>query len=188
MKLVIFMFLVTILACIDSVPCSTWRERMQKYSALLDCQYFLSTDSYFNDYFPLEEMEGNFQLDASNNGSRTLRFYIIGQNQIKFRLSQTESSDSSNELLRFIIGEQSLINHADGDPHIRSMKTPNIVREDEPNEIRLEILEDGKLKLSVNEILTWDVRGGINILDMKYFSFASGIDGEVQELFYKCTS
>lgn len=128
MKLVVFLFLFAVFGCIELVPCSTWRERMQKYSgkrhsihrnfaiiyryifnkkkpftALLDCEYSISSDHIFVDYFPLEEMERSLELETvtqQQNYTQKIHFYIIGRDQIKFRLSQRQTLDS-NEMLRF---------------------------------------------------------------------------------------
>lgn len=46
---------------------------------------------------------------------------------------------------------------------------------------------DNRLKLFVNGIVTINTRTIANILEMDYFSFATTIDGESQELFYNCS-
>ncbi|XP_031637202.1 uncharacterized protein LOC116349759 [Contarinia nasturtii] len=222
MKLTIkFLILLGIWSAAYSSSCSHWKKRMQKYGALVNCEYYITSEDTYTDYFPLDDV-----AKMNSNGTRQIRFFVLSQSMIKFKLSTndtinivndnrgngfdyrtTTTTENNNYYNRrgiyrnlhvstyvssdyeFVIGEgtngytESYIQQ--NDERLKSLVTPGIIRDNEPNEVLIEIDADGTIRTTINENTTIEKK--VYDLDkLNYISFCSVTNKVLAEFFYNC--
>ncbi|XP_031636625.1 uncharacterized protein LOC116349364 [Contarinia nasturtii] len=185
MKLAIVVSILLCIHCTNAFSTyNTWKNRIAKYNELLDCEYYTTSEDVYRDSIEIE----------------TGTFYSLSTDAIKFRLSATD--DNTDNGLYFVIGER--FNGYDqrfgttiyglgktyvkfGGNVLKTLTTPEIIRNDQPNKISFKVLEDGYIQITINNNTVFLFKPNeFDSTTLKYISFAASTDLYIQEFFYNC--